>query len=67
MKKVVKPLIVSMLLVSTTVVFAESFSGAKVKKYINSMDDSGDKKVNFQEFFEDTHMFPSILAQLRRY
>ncbi len=54
MKKVVKPLIVSILLVSTTAVFAQSYSGGKVKKYINTMDDSGDKKVDFQEFFEES-------------
>ena len=52
MKKLVKPLIASALILAVSGAYAQSYSGAKVKKYINTMDDSGDKKVTFQEFFE---------------
>lgn len=52
MKILVKPLIASLLLVSTTAVYAQSYSNDQVKKTINRMDDNADKKVNFQEYFE---------------
>lgn len=54
MKKLVKPLIASALVIASSGVFAQTYSASKVKKIINTMDDSGDKKVNFQEFFEET-------------
>jgi len=54
MKKIVKLLLASALMIAVSGVNAQSYSGAKVKKYINQMDDSGDKKVTFQEFFEQS-------------
>ena len=54
MKILVKPLIASVLVIASAGVCAQSYSGSKVKKIINSMDDSGDKKVGFQEYFEET-------------
>jgi len=54
MKKLVKPLLASALILTVSGVYAQSYSGAKVKKQINQMDDSGDKKVTFQEFFEQS-------------
>jgi Ca2+-binding EF-hand superfamily protein len=54
MKKLVKPLLASALIIAVSGVNAQSYSGAKVKKYINKMDDSGDSKVTFQEFFEQS-------------
>ncbi|MCK4843158.1 MAG: EF-hand domain-containing protein [Methylococcales bacterium] len=52
MKKLIKPLIASALVIATSGVYAQSYSGAKVKNIVRSMDDSGDRKVNFQEYFE---------------
>jgi len=54
MKKLVKPLLASALIIAVSGVNAQTYSGAKVKKYINQMDDSGDGKVTFQEFFEQS-------------
>jgi len=54
MKKLVKLLLASALIIAVSGVNAQSYSGAKVKKYINQMDDSGDNKVTFQEFFEQS-------------
>ncbi len=54
MKKLVKLLLASALMIAVSGVYAQSYSGAKVKKYINAMDDSGDGKVTFQEFFEQS-------------
>ena len=54
MKKLVKLLLASALIIAVSAVNAQSYSGAKVKKYINTMDDSGDGKVTFQEFFEQS-------------
>ncbi len=54
MKKLVKLLLASALIITVSGVSAQTYSGAKVKKYINQMDDSGDKKVTFQEFFEQS-------------
>jgi Ca2+-binding EF-hand superfamily protein len=37
-----------------TGVYAQSYSGYKVKKMINAMDDNADKKVGYQEFYEQS-------------
>ena len=54
MKKLVKPLLASALIIAVSGAYAQSYSGTKLKKQINRMDDSGDKKVTFQEFFEQS-------------
>ena len=54
MKKLVKLLLASALILTVSGVSAQSYSDTKIKKYINQMDDSGDKKVTFQEFFEQS-------------
>jgi Ca2+-binding EF-hand superfamily protein len=54
MKKLLKPLIASALVLAVSGVHAENFTGAKVKKFVRIMDDNGDRKVNFQEFYEET-------------
>ena len=54
MKKLVKPLLASALIIAVSGAYAQSYSGTELKKQINRMDDSGDKKVTFQEFFEQS-------------
>lgn len=50
----VKSLIVSSLLVASTGLYAESYTERKIDKMIHHMDDSMDKGVDFQEFYEET-------------
>ncbi|KAF3980954.1 MAG: EF-hand domain-containing protein [Methylococcales symbiont of Hymedesmia sp. n. MRB-2018] len=54
MKKLAKPLIVSALLITSVGVYAQGYSGYKVKKIISTMDDNADSKVNYKEFIEQT-------------
>lgn len=54
MKILVKPLIVSALILVPVGVFAGGYSDVKVMKTINQMDDNANKKVDFQEYFEAT-------------
>jgi len=54
MKKLVRPLLTSALVVASAGVFAQGYTTDKIDKMIYVMDDAGDKTVNFQEFFEET-------------
>ncbi len=54
MKKLVKPLIASALVIAATGVNAQSYSGEKVDDLIYEMDDNGNRSVDFQEYFEET-------------
>ncbi len=54
MKKITKPLVVSILVVASTGLCAETYSRNKVEKMIRTMDDSSDKRVDFQEFYEES-------------
>ncbi len=54
MKILVKPLVAGVFVIAAAGVNAETFSGNKVKDMINSMDDSGDQGVSFQEYFEES-------------
>ena len=54
MKKILTPFIASVLFVASTGLYAQSYTETKVKKIVSSMDDSGDKKVGFDEYFEET-------------
>ncbi len=54
MKVFIKPLIASTLIIASSSVFSQSYSGQQVKKAINTMDDNMDNKVEFQEYFEET-------------
>lgn len=54
MKKLVKPLIVSTLLIASSSVYAQSYSSDRLNKTINTMDDNMDNKVRFDEYFEET-------------
>ena len=54
MKVFIKPLIASTLLIASSSVYAQGYSGQQVKKSINTMDDNMDNKVEFQEYFEET-------------
>jgi len=54
-KKIIGSLVSAVLLVSiSTVGNAQSYSSEKIDKMIGRMDDSGDGKVGFQEYFEQT-------------
>ena len=52
MKKLVRPLLASALVIASAGVFAQSYTEEKVDTLIRSMDDSGDDRVGFQEFYE---------------
>lgn len=54
MKKIVKPLIASTLLILSSGVSAQSYSEDRINKTINIMDDNRDDKVKFDEYFEET-------------
>lgn len=54
MKKLVKPLIASVLVIFATGAVAQSYSEDKVNKIIRTMDDNADKTVGYQEYFEET-------------
>ncbi len=54
MKVFIKPLIASTLIIASSSVYSQSYSGQQVKKAINIMDDNKDNKVEFQEYFEET-------------
>jgi Ca2+-binding EF-hand superfamily protein len=54
MKVFIKPLIASTLIIASSSVFSQGYSGQQVKKAINTMDDNMDNKVGFQEYFEET-------------
>lgn len=54
MKRLVKPLLASALVVASAGVFAQSYSEGKVDALIRSMDDSGDNRVGFLEFYEES-------------
>jgi Ca2+-binding EF-hand superfamily protein len=54
MKKIVKPLIASTLLIASSSIYAQSYSSDQVNKTINIMDDNRDNKVKFDEYFEET-------------
>ena len=53
MKILIKPLAATVLILASSSVFAgDSYSVAKLKEIVCSMDDNADKKINFKEFFE---------------
>ncbi|NOQ36459.1 MAG: hypothetical protein GQ569_11305 [Methylococcaceae bacterium] len=55
MNKIIKPLIASAILIaSSNVVYADSYSAEKLKEILTSQDDDCNEKVSFQEFFEET-------------
>ncbi|MCK5829071.1 MAG: EF-hand domain-containing protein [Methylococcales bacterium] len=54
MKKLLKPLIASTLLIACSSVYAQSYSADRVNKTLNIMDDNKDNKVKFDEYFEET-------------
>lgn len=54
MKKFIKTIIASALVITSIGVYAGGYSGYKVKKIIKSMDDNADKKVGYEEFYEET-------------
>ncbi len=54
MKKLLTPLIAGSLLLAATGSYAQGYSDDKVDRLINNMDDNGDKKVRFDEYFEET-------------
>lgn len=54
MKKLVKILIASALVIMATGVTARTYSQDKVNKIINTMDDNADRTVGYQEFIEET-------------
>lgn len=55
MKKIIKPLIASAIIIaSTSVVYADTYSADKLKKVLSSQDDDCNDKVSFEEFFEET-------------
>ena len=54
MKILVKPLIASVLIIASSSVSAQSYSGEKIDDLVYSMDESGDKAVNFKEYYEDS-------------
>jgi len=53
MKILVKPLIASALLIVASGVNAQGYSGDKVNDVIYSSDETGDKAVNFKEFYDE--------------
>ncbi len=57
MKILVKPLIASALVIAASGVNAQSYSGEKVDDLIYSMDETGDKAVNFKEFYDESVTF----------
>jgi len=54
MKVLIKPLVATALIMTSASVFAQGYSVKKNANRIFSMDDNGDKNVNFQEFFEES-------------
>jgi Ca2+-binding EF-hand superfamily protein len=54
MKKLIKPLVATTLILTATGAYSQGYTVKKNADTIFSMDDNGDKKVNFQEFFEET-------------
>ncbi len=54
MKILIKPIVATTLVMVSVGVYAQGYSVKKNADTIYSMDDNGDKKVNFQEFFEET-------------
>ncbi len=54
MKILIKPILASALILVSTGIYAEGYSASKVKKIISTMDDNSDKKVGFQEYYEET-------------
>lgn len=54
MKKSVKSLIACALIITSIGIYAQSYSKQKVKKIINVMDDNANKKVDYQEYYEQT-------------
>ena len=54
MKILIKPIVATTLVMVSVSVYAQGYTVKKNADTIRSMDDNGDKKVNFQEFFEET-------------
>ncbi len=54
MKRLVKPLIASTLVIAAAGVNAETYYNEKLDDLIYEMDDNGNRSVNFQEFFEES-------------
>ena len=54
MKKLLTPLIAGTLLFATTGTYAQGYSDDKIDDIIYEMDDNGDRKVRFDEYFEET-------------
>lgn len=54
MKMLIKPIVATTLVMVSVGVYAQGYTVKKNADTIYSMDDNGDKKVNFQEFFEET-------------
>jgi len=53
MKTFIKPLAATVLILASSSIFAaDSYSVTKLKEIICSMDDNADKKISFKEFFE---------------
>jgi len=57
MKILVKPLIASALLIAVSGVNAQGYSGDNVNNVIYNSDETGDKAVNFKEFFDENVTF----------
>jgi len=59
MKILVKPLIASVLVIATSGVNAQGYSGDNVNDVIYNSDETGDKAVNFKEFYDENVTFNS--------
>lgn len=59
MKILVKPLIASALVIAVSGVNAQGYSGEKVNDIIYNSDETGDKAVNFKEFYDENVTFNS--------
>jgi Ca2+-binding EF-hand superfamily protein len=54
MKRLIKPLIASTLLIVASGVYAQSYSSDKVNTVINAMDSNNNDKVNFKEYLKQS-------------
>jgi len=54
MKTFIKPLVASALIITSVGIYAQGYSGYKIKKIISSMDDNSDKKIGYEEYYMET-------------